>query len=112
RLSLAGDLPVGERIEAIFLATVAGNLAVDRDIAAVDGLELVDAAQERALSGTRRSDDADDLAPANLEIDVFQDVKRPEIFLQANGLDDRFHLRHLARDSLGPSVGGRVAPAP
>src|SRR5260221_1465834 len=50
----------------------AKRLAIDRDEASGRLLEKGDAAQKRALAGSRGADDADDLAGRNLEIDAVQ----------------------------------------
>ena len=47
-----------------------------------------DAAQQRGLAGTARSDDRDLLADPNGEIDVLEDVDLSEALGQADGLDE------------------------
>lgn len=41
------------------------RLAVDADFAAVDGFQMVETAQKRALARTAAADDGDDLAPVH-----------------------------------------------
>ena len=49
-----------------------GERAIDPDRAALNGLERSEAAQQGALSGAARSDDDENLARAQLEIDVVE----------------------------------------
>src|SRR5262249_61636213 len=58
---LAGDAPLGVLDELPVPLAVADQVAVDLDPAAVDLLQVVDAAKERGLARARRPDDADDL---------------------------------------------------
>src|SRR5713101_2405816 len=56
---------------------VAGDgIAVDEDLALLDGLELVDAADERALARARGSAHHHDLARRHVEIDVLEHLHR------------------------------------
>jgi hypothetical protein len=47
--------------------------AVNEDLAGIDRLKPVDAAQESALAGARPADDGDDLTRLNLEVDAVED---------------------------------------
>ena len=51
-------------------------LAVEPDLALVDRHQAVDAAQQRGLAAAGRADDGDDLALADVEIDVAEDLER------------------------------------
>ena len=53
-------------------SSVADLLAVHRDRARVDGLEMVDAAQERGFPGAGRAEDHNDLARHDIEVDALQ----------------------------------------
>ena len=58
-------------------------LALDDDPASVDGLEPVDAAQERGLARARGADQADDLVLGHDQIDPAQHLERPEGLVEA-----------------------------
>ena len=45
---------------------------VEEDLAVVDRLEQVDAAQQRALAGAGRADQADDVVRCDVEVDVVE----------------------------------------
>src|SRR6478752_1031771 len=78
---------VGEEVEGLeyhadvgaqlgqFLALGGQFLAIDLDVAVVDGFETVDGAAERGLAGTRRADDNNNLTLADVQVDVLQDVQ-------------------------------------
>ena len=84
------DRLVGEQVEALEhhpdlgaqrcerLALLRQRLAVERDGAAVDGLEPVDGAAQRRLAGAGRPDHHDDLAALDREVDVAQHVQVAE----------------------------------
>ena len=57
-------------------------LAADDDPAGIDGLEQVDAAQERGLARPRRPDQADDLVLGDGQVDAAQDLERAERLVQ------------------------------
>jgi hypothetical protein len=80
-LALAGDLMVGKGEQTVSVTTVSGDLSINRDVAGIDLLELVYAAQEGAFSGAGWPDDADDLTLLDLELDIPQNMKVTEIFL-------------------------------
>ena len=63
---------------------VAGEFAVDEQDAAAQLLQMVDAAQEGALSRAGRSDDAGDGAGRNIEIDAFQHGHTGKALAQAS----------------------------
>ena len=56
------------------LAFAGKQLTVDRDGARLEGLETVDRAAEGGLARARWADDHHDLAFANCQVDVFEDV--------------------------------------
>ena len=94
--------------------------------------QAVDAAQQRGLAAARRADHGDDLALADLEVDVAEDFERAVVLAEALDADARLrplrrrgsHVRmrrRLARHSaacdcrfrrldLGPIVGGLLGP--
>ena len=67
---------------------VGDDLAVEEDVAVVDLLEQVHAAQQRRLAGPARADQGDRLVRAHLEVDAAQDVRL------AVGLGDAARLQH------------------
>src|SRR6185312_11133142 len=60
--ALAANLALGHLVENISTLAIADQLAIDRQTPSVDLLQVVDAAQEGALAGSRRSDQAEHLA--------------------------------------------------
>ena len=58
-------------------------LLADQHLAGVERQETVDAAQQRGLAAARRADDGDDLALADVEIDVAEDFERAVVLAQA-----------------------------
>ena len=73
------------------LIRIGQELALDLDGARVNRLELVDAAQERALARAGRPDDREDLAAADLHIDA---LEHSEV---AERLVDIVHAQHDLR---------------
>ena len=65
--------------------------AVDDDLATSGLLEIVHTADERRLTGAGRADDDDLLPFFDREVDVLQDVKVAEIFVQAADFDQICH---------------------
>ena len=63
------------------------GLSVDGDVSSGRLFEPVDAAQERGLAGTGRSDDADDLARLDLEVDAVEDQVVAECLLELRDFD-------------------------
>ena len=57
------------------LALLRQRLALNEDLARIDGLEAVDSAAQRRLAGSGRADDDEDLSPIDLKVDVLQDVQ-------------------------------------
>jgi hypothetical protein len=75
---------VGQR-----LALLGKLLAVDGDRAGLVGLEPVDRAAERGLPRPRGADEDDDLALADREVDVLEDVEVAEVFVDPRDDDHR-----------------------
>ena len=63
------------------------RLAVDQDVALVDGLEARNSAQRGRLAAARLPKQHDELIVVDLEVDVLDDVERAEEFLDAAKLD-------------------------
>src|SRR4030095_10481070 len=77
------------------------GLSVHLDVAALDGLEAVDAADERALARNRRPADHDARARLPRQADVGEDVERPEPLVDARELDGGGH-RYSITSSTSP----------
>src|SRR6478736_6402838 len=75
------------------------RLAVDIDRAAVQRLEVIDAAEHGRFSGARRADAADDLALVDLERDIPQDDEMAEGF--ADLLQAYHRLPRLCGEAAG-----------
>ena len=74
--------------------------AVDVDLALLDRLERVDAAQQRRLAATRRADEAHDLVLVDAEVDAAQHLVVAEALVHVAQLDERAHcacVRALSR---------------
>ena len=57
------------------------EFTVDVDLSAVDGLQTVDRAAQRGLTGTGGAENNDDLAGRNIEVDVLQGLEVPEVLV-------------------------------
>jgi hypothetical protein len=94
------------------LALLRQRLAVDADLALLDGLEPVDRAAQRGLARSRGADDDDHLAAFDREVDVLEDVQLAEPLVDSGQLDERSsgllagHRRdpRAARGRGGPGV--------
>src|SRR5206468_11629426 len=75
---LAGDVALGVLDELAVAFPVADQVAVHLDATGIDLLEMVDAANEGRLPGSRRADDADDLARLDVERDALQHLQPAE----------------------------------
>ena len=72
---------------------VGDALAVDDDLALLDALEQVEAAQERRLAGAGRADQADDVVLGDVEVDLVEHLQSsPNHFADAAQLDERRSL--------------------
>src|SRR5262249_10301515 len=87
--ALATDLDVAELVQPCAREPVADEPAVDPELAAVDLLEVVDAAQERRLAGARRAEDAHHLAGLYLEGRALAHLEPAEAFVARRGPDHR-----------------------
>ena len=65
------------------------RLALDDDASAGRRFQEVDAAQQRCLARTARSDEGNDFAAAHRQVDALEDVDGPIGFTQAGDLDQR-----------------------
>ena len=63
------------------------GLAIDADLALVDELQVVQAAQQRALARTRGADQRHHLALVDAQRHAAQDLQRPEALVQVAGID-------------------------
>ena len=81
--ALGGDASFAHRSEVAAVPLVSQQVTVEIDGAAVDLLELVDAADEGGLAGPGRTDDDHDLALVDVEADLVEGDVGPE------------HLPHL-----------------
>ena len=88
--ALPGELAAAQA-DATPAGAVAERLAVEPDLAAVEFLEEVDAAEQRGLAGTAGADDRNDVGGKHIEVDAAEDRLRPEGLLQALDGEDRVH---------------------
>jgi hypothetical protein len=94
------------------LALLGELLAVDADLALLDGLEPVDRAAERGLARARRADHHDDLAAVDREVDVLEDVQFTEPLVDAGQLDERSSGELAGHPGNPRAAGGRRGPGP
>src|SRR5579864_153187 len=108
RGALAADVALVHLVETLAAFAIADELAIDVQASGIDPLEMIDAAQERALAGARRSDQAQDLAGGHFEVDTFQHL------VAAVALAHRFgaHHRTRARGSVGAVTGAHATTSP
>src|SRR5262249_45745419 len=98
RGGVGGDGGLGGLDEFAVPLAVADQMAVDLDPAAVDLLQVVDAAQERRLARPRRPDDADDLGAAHVERDAPQHLEPTEALVYVLGVENEVGVGHRLRD--------------
>jgi hypothetical protein len=87
----------GDRLRDAFIA--------DADFAGIVRQETVDAAQHGGLAAARGTDDCDDLALTDVEVDVAEDLERAVALAQTADADARLTFGNLRRR--GGSDGGR-----
>ena len=92
--ALGGDPLVVQPIERPGAVLVTHEVAVDPDPAAVDGLKLVDAAQEGRLARARGPKEADDLAAVHVHVDALEHLVAVEGLEHVDGADQG-HLAWL-----------------
>ncbi len=78
RLKLWKTMPISRRSASTSMLASADPIAVEADLAAFDGLQLVDAAQQRRLAAAGGADQADHLVQVDIEIDAAQHRVRAE----------------------------------
>ena len=107
---LARHLVFAQLVQLAVRLAIAHELAVDRQPARVDLLEVVDAAQERGLARAGGAEHAHDLAPLDLEVDPLQHLEAPEALVNALGFDHRVaHRRPLPSASQRSAIDARCA---
>ena len=85
---LARDLGLAVLDEAAVLLAVADELAVDVDAPGLEGLEVVDAAQQGRLAGAAGAEEDDDFAAGDVDRDAAQDLGAAEALV---GVEDAEH---------------------
>ena len=86
------------------VAAVAERLAVEADLAGIEFLEQVDAAEKRRLARAAGADDRHHVGRQDVEVDAAQDRVRAEALGQAPDGEDR-------RPRVAPSAAGSGARA-
>ena len=99
---------IGHRNHTAIAGAIAEKLAVDAHPTLIRRIEMVEAAQERALAAAAGADDHHHLALAHVQIDAAQHVMIGEILV------DAFSLHHQAggvrwRHATAPPGSGRVS---
>src|SRR6266851_8398323 len=89
--ALPAHLVVGKLVQPVAALRVTDQLAVYVEAAGVDLLQVVDAAQERALARTRRADDAHDLLGLDDEVDAAQHLEAAEALVHSLRRDHGLH---------------------
>src|SRR5579875_2139347 len=91
--TLAPYFALVQLVDPLAALLVADQLAVDVEAAAVDLLEVVDAAEKCRLAASGGADDDDDLARVDLEVDAAQDLEAAVVFAYTLGDDYGFAAR-------------------
>ena len=108
RLEDDADLP--PQVVDVELRVLEGA-TVNVDLAGIDRFEPVDAAQERALAGSRWADHDHDLSPIDADGDVVEDPQGAERLEDPPHVDHRACVRGLAehgRDASGARAVGAL----
>src|SRR3954471_5582929 len=79
-------------------------VATHDDLAGIDALEAINAAQGRALARAAAADDYRDAAPPDLEADAVQDLVQPEALVDVAEDDDGLGVDRMRRVSHGAFV--------
>ena len=88
RLNAWKTIPIFFRRALTSIFAVRQALAVDDDLALLDVLEPVEAAQERRLAGAGRADQADDVVLLDVEVDLVQNLQCAEPLRDAAEVDE------------------------
>ena len=103
------DRLVGEQVERLehhadfgaqlreLSALLGQRLAVDADVARLDGLQAVDGAAHRRLAGAGRPHDDEHFALVDGQVDVFQYVEVAEVLFHVSQFDERSSCGFIAR---------------
>jgi hypothetical protein len=86
------DLPLAREVHLAGGVLRAQHLSVDFDEASARAFEQIQAAQDGGLAGSRRSDDRDDLAALDLEVDAVEDLEVAEGFSETFDLHEWGHV--------------------
>jgi hypothetical protein len=79
----AGNAALRLLEQVSILVEVPDELAIQGDLAGIYRFEMVYATHERALTGTRRSNDDDDLAATYVKIDAAKHMVVPQPFVDS-----------------------------
>src|SRR3984893_8949060 len=86
--ALPRDLLWGQAMQSSALFAQAQQLAIQPDAAAIDRGQLIDTTQERRLARSRRPDQAKHLARPDVQRDLLQGLKFPEILADRTDRDE------------------------
>ncbi|MNR13731.1 hypothetical protein D3C85_1301570 [compost metagenome] len=104
--ALLADLAVWQFDQRVASFAIADEFAVHEDLAAVDGLKVVDASQKRRLACAGRAEHRHDLALGHIEAHIAQDGLRPAVLGHADHADG---LRGGAGGGCGHRCGNRFS---
>src|SRR5207302_9691609 len=107
--SFAADLLVGELVELVAPLAVTHQLSVDGQPPRVDFLQMIDAAEERALARPGRANHAHHLSGSDLEVNSAEHLEPAEAIVNRLCFDHRPGARH--RCSLPGTAGPGGATA-
>jgi hypothetical protein len=99
-------------VELLAVLAVADELAVNRQPATVDLLEVVDAPQEGRLAGAGRAEQATDLARLHGQVDAPQDLELAEVLVHGFGQNHGSRHRVPILRSFWIGVRARLRDAP
>src|SRR5215216_3685181 len=89
--TLFGQLAIADVAELSAVPALTDQPVPDVDMPARGPLEVVDAAQQRRLTGAARPDDGDRLAGIDFQVDAFEHLVGAEALVQVDHSEERFH---------------------
>jgi hypothetical protein len=111
RSSLARHVLLPEFLEPSRLQPEADRLPVHPDLAVVDGLEMIDAAQKGRLAGPRRTQQHHHFAGVDRHVDAFEHLQMAELLVHADRADHDLGTG-CGLHAVPRTVGGVARPRP
>src|SRR5215213_3138658 len=93
--ALFGQFAIADVAELSTVPALADQPVPNVDMPARRAFEVVDAAQQRRLTGATGADDGDRLASIDLQVDAFEHLVGAEALVQVDHSEERFHAGAL-----------------